>query len=56
MATEARIRELDSRHNKLEARIEDAQKSPTADSLQLAVLKKQKLKIKEELEALRRRS
>ena len=56
MATEARIRELDSRHNELDARIETAQKSPAVDSLQLAALKKKKLKIKEEIEALRRRS
>jgi hypothetical protein len=55
MATEARIRELDSRHTELDARIASAQKSPTVDSLQIAALKKKKLKIKEELEDLRRR-
>jgi hypothetical protein len=55
MATEARIRELDARHHQLDARILDALKSPSSDTLQVAALKKEKLKIKEEIERLRRR-
>jgi hypothetical protein len=55
MATEARIKELDARHNQLDARIEETLKHPSADTLQLATLKKQKLKLKEEIERLRRR-
>lgn len=55
MAAEARIRELDARHNQLDARIEDALKSPASDTLQVAALKKEKLKLKEEIERLRRR-
>ncbi|MFW6412834.1 MAG: YdcH family protein [Oceanicaulis sp.] len=55
MAAEARIRELDARHAKLEGQLADAMKSPAADSLQVAALKKRKLRIKEEIEDLRRR-
>jgi hypothetical protein len=54
MATEARIRELDARHHQLDVRIEEAMKSPSSDTLHLASLKKQKLKLKEEIERLRR--
>jgi hypothetical protein len=54
MATEARIRELDARHHQLDVRIEEAMKSPSSDTLHLANLKKQKLKLKEEIERLRR--
>jgi hypothetical protein len=54
MATEARIRELDARHHQLDVRIEEAMKSPASDTLHLANLKKQKLKLKEEIERLRR--
>ncbi|XBQ17287.1 MAG: DUF465 domain-containing protein [Oceanicaulis sp.] len=55
MAAEARIRELDARHAKLEGQITEAMKSPASDSLQVAALKKQKLRLKEEIEQLRRR-
>ena len=53
MALEARIRELGSRHQALEAAIEDELRRPAADDLRLQELKKQKLKLKEELESLR---
>ena len=53
MALEARIRELGSRHQALEAQIQDELRRPAADDLRLQELKKQKLKLKEELEALR---
>ena len=53
MALEARIRELGSRHQALEAQIQDELRRPAADDLKLQELKKQKLKLKEELEALR---
>ena len=53
MALEARIRELGSRHQALEAAIQDELRRPAADDLKLQELKKQKLKLKEEMEALR---
>ena len=55
MPTEARIRELDARHHKLDARIEEERKHPSADTLQLAALKKEKLHLKEQIEKLRSR-
>ncbi|MEO1038612.1 MAG: DUF465 domain-containing protein [Pseudomonadota bacterium] len=55
MATEARIRELDARHAHLERRIEEELKRPTCDDLELSTLKKQKLRLKEQIETLRSR-
>ena len=53
MAVEARIRELGSRHETLERAIQDEIRRPAADDLKLKELKRQKLKLKEEMEALR---
>ena len=53
MALEARIRELGSRHQSLEQAIQDELRRPYADDLKLKELKRQKLKLKDELEALR---
>ena len=53
MAVEARIRELGSRHQSLELAIQDELSRPAADDLRLRQLKRQKLKLKEEMEALR---
>ncbi len=55
MAIESRLRELDSKHRDLEARIEDAKKHPSIDWTQISELKRVKLKLKEELDSLRRR-
>lgn len=52
MAVEARIRELRHRHRDLDRIIEDAARLPAFDDLQLRQLKRQKLRLKEELEAL----
>ena len=56
MAIEARIRELDSRHETLERAITDENNRPASDDLRLRELKRRKLKLKEELEALRERA
>ncbi len=53
MATDARIRELDARHEKLDHQITQEMKRPSADPLRITNLKKQKLKLKEEIESLR---
>jgi len=53
MAIEARIRELDSRHETLERAIADETSRPACDELRLRELKRRKLKLKEELEALK---
>ena len=55
MALESRLRELDARHRDLDVRIEAALHHPSMDSLELAELKRQKLKIKEQIESIRGR-
>jgi hypothetical protein len=53
MAIDARIRELGVRHQTLERAIEDELSRPAADSDRLRELKRQKLRLKEEMESLR---
>jgi hypothetical protein len=53
MAIEARIRELDARHRSLEELIEDEVSHLSSDDLRVRELKRQKLRLKEEMEALR---
>lgn len=56
MAVEARIRELGSRHHALDEAIQDEMRRPAVDDLRLKELKRQKLKLKEEIENLRTRA
>ena len=53
MAVDARIRELGNRHSHLEEEIERELKRPAHDPLHISDLKKQKLKLKEEMQTLR---
>ncbi|THD77422.1 MAG: DUF465 domain-containing protein [Phenylobacterium sp.] len=53
MAMEARLRELGARHQSLEKAIQDELRRPSSDELKLKELKRQKLKLKDELENLR---
>ncbi len=53
MAIEARIRELDTRHQVLDRLIQDEMSHPSSDDIRVQELKRQKLKLKEEMEALR---
>jgi hypothetical protein len=53
MAIEARIRELDARHQTLDREIEEEMKHPGSDDIRVRELKRQKLRLKEQLEALR---
>jgi hypothetical protein len=55
MAVEARIRQLGSRHHALEQAIHDEMRRPASDDVRLKELKRQKLKLKEEMESLRAR-
>jgi len=55
MAIEARIRELGVRHQTLERAIQDELGRPAADGDRLKDLKRQKLRLKEEMETLRSR-
>jgi hypothetical protein len=54
MALEAHIRELSDRHARLDQTIQQVQRSPASDDAEIAALKRKKLRLKEELEALRR--
>jgi hypothetical protein len=55
MAIEARIRELGVRHQSLDRAIQDETSRPASDELRLRQLKRQKLRLKEEMENLRGR-
>ncbi len=55
MALESHIRELDSRHRDLDLTIRARAKNPSVDDLELSILKKQKLRIKEQIDALKQR-
>ena len=52
MAIDARIRELDTRHQTLDRKIEDELRHH-ADPLRVSELKKQKLRLKDQLEQMR---
>ena len=53
MTIEARVRELDARHQSLKATIAREARALSVDSLQLKELKLKKLKIKEEIERIK---
>lgn len=55
MALESRIRELDLRHRDLDQAIQMEATHPATDTIRITEMKRQKLKIKEEIEALRQR-
>ncbi|MCA0870965.1 DUF465 domain-containing protein [Seohaeicola saemankumensis] len=52
MSLSAHLTELKKKHASLSIEVEQAQRAPGIDGLQLANLKKQKLKLKEEIERL----
>lgn len=53
MALEGHIDELSAKHRKLEELIGDEMNHPDWDEVRVAALKKEKLRIKDELERLR---
>jgi len=53
MALQGHILELSEKHKKLEERIHEAMGHPDWDEVAIAALKKEKLRIKDELERLR---
>lgn len=55
MAIEQRLRELDARHRDLDLIIENEARRPSADNARLSAMKRQKLKIKEEIEEIRQK-
>jgi hypothetical protein len=56
MAIEARLRELGVKHQTLERAIQDEVSRPAADAVRIRELKRQKLRLKEEMESLRTRT
>ena len=53
MALHGHIQELSEKHKRLEERIHDEMAHPDWDEVAVAALKKEKLRIKDELERLR---
>ncbi|SER67968.1 hypothetical protein SAMN04490244_102136 [Tranquillimonas rosea] len=52
MSLGSHLNELRKKHQTLSDRVEAAQRSPSADELQITELKKQKLRLKEEISRL----
>lgn len=52
MSLSSHLQELRKKHESLAKEVESAQRSPAFDDLQLTALKKQKLRLKEEIERL----
>lgn len=55
MALAGHIQELSDKHRKLEQRIENELARPTWDQTRVSALKKQKLRLRDEIERLRTR-
>jgi len=53
MALDAHLVELSERHRALDRKIEEELARPTADDLKIAELKRQKLRLKDEIERIR---
>lgn len=52
MSLSSHLQELKKKHQHLSDAVEDAQRAPGTDNLHIADLKKQKLRIKEEIERI----
>lgn len=52
MALSSHLQELKRKHQVLSDAVEEAQRAPASDDLEIADMKKQKLRLKEEIERL----
>lgn len=52
MSMSSHLKELQKKHRTLSERVEEAQRSPSTDGLEIASMKKQKLQLKEEIQRL----
>ena len=52
MGMSSRLHELRKKHENLAVQVEEAERSPSTDSLMVTDLKKQKLRLKEEISRL----
>jgi hypothetical protein len=55
MSVTARLKSLEQRKSQLDRQIQEKQKSPAPDSVEIKQLKQQKLGLKDEMEKLRER-
>ncbi|MGD9501960.1 MAG: YdcH family protein [Methyloceanibacter sp.] len=53
MALDAHLEELSEKHRALDQKIEEELARPTSDDLKIAELKRQKLRLKDEIERLK---
>jgi hypothetical protein len=53
MTVESHLAELSEKHRELDSFISEAQQHPSSDDLKVAELKREKLRIKEEIERIR---
>lgn len=53
MALEAHLKELASRHSDIDDKIRDIQKTPAPDEIEVSKLKKEKLRLKDEIASLK---
>lgn len=53
MSLENHLKELSNRHQKLDEALHEEQKRPSIDTLKITGLKREKLKLKEEIQALK---
>jgi len=54
MALDARIRELSARHRNLDDALSSEMKRPATDEVRISAMKKEKLRLKDEISALER--
>ncbi len=52
MSVTAHVEELKKKHEALSLKVEEAQRAPGTDDLELAAMKKQKLRLKEQITRL----
>ncbi|OWJ75637.1 YdcH family protein [Haematobacter missouriensis] len=52
MAVSSHLQELRKKHAALSARVEEAQRSPATDALHIAEMKRQKMRLKEQIKRL----
>ncbi len=52
MSLSSRLQELQKKHETLSRKVEDAQRSPGRNDLEIGEMKKRKLKLKEEIERM----
>ncbi|MAT35146.1 MAG: DUF465 domain-containing protein [Ponticaulis sp.] len=53
MSLENHLQELSARHQKLDEALQEEQKRPSSDTLKMTRMKREKLRLKEEIKSLR---